>query len=345
MFYQRNCLSNFQSKFSIWYLRTGYFFLLVLMSNFVYGYEDIPTQNKGEQAMIDALRAAIISNKDFTGKQHQIVLGAGMSGCRAFSQPASKDKLHVLMTWQWLDAMKDLAKGTVVIIPEHAIDDDFKQIEAKVNTITIQGVLHTTTHDAIKNEQTDTINKKTDLIVMLAGDTEHQDGTWAFYTPAMAKAFVEGLPKNKNILFLNGPRTGKYLKSGDIDQKAHREGTDAVTLSVQGIFEGKPWTIVDFKFGAPSLWRPSLKFCLDNPSTTLLLPGESISMISEALALGIRPAIYKHQAMTEATIRYVDKLIEQNSATLYPNLPDQKQVSIPESQVDVVAKQLLNILS
>ncbi len=309
------------------------------------GLADIPAGNVGEQAMMRTLRYAIDMNEDL--RSYNIVLGAGMAGCQAFKKPARKGTLHVLITWQFLDVMKNLAKGTVVIMPEHAIDDNINAIKDNIHLITIHGVLHSRTQKSIQKANSALIDEKTRLIVMLAGDTEHQDGKWQRYTTAMVSGLIASLPQDRSILFLSGPRTGKYQEVGDrvmIDEMAHRSGTDVITRYVMEQSVNKPWKVVDFKFDRVSLWSAALKFCLDHPQTVLILPGESTSMISESLSLGIRPAIYQHPAMAALSKKYIDSLVKHHQATEYPILPaagETRQQPLELQEKKVVAALLL----
>lgn len=325
------------------------FFLLLGLCVHLISHADVETTYAGEQGMIKAMRAAIDKSTDLKG--HVINLGAGVSGAKAFQTPAADSTTNVLMTWQWLDDMSSLAEGTVVVMPKHAIDDNFKPITKKVRLIEIEGVLHTKTRASIENEKTDGIKKETQLIVMLPGDTQQSDGSWKMYTPEMAQAFLKDLPADQKILFLNGPRTGKYKIVTDKDTgtlaedaTAHRTTTDAVT---QFILDQKNphWEVVDFKYGSLSLWGPALKFLLENPGTSLVLPGESTSMISEALGLGIHPSILKHPVMTGTSVEYVDDLINQGKATLYPTFPEEgKRLGDPvEPQENVVIRELTKL--
>lgn len=278
---------------------------------------DIQSENTGEQAMIKALRTAI--NHDQILKEKPIIIGAGQSGTQAFTAAPKQEKIHILLTWQWLDSMKNLANGTYIVMPQHAIDENLKAMQSNVNLIEIQGVFHTRTLDNIKGEKADSIDQSTHIILMLGGDTEQQDGTWKRFTKEMAEVVVNALPQDKNILILNGPRTGKHQDSDTItlDATAHKTTPDHVTAHVQTISHNK-WNIQDFQYGKSSLWGPALKFCLDHPKTALIIPGESTSMISECLTLGIRPIIYKHEAMTATSKKYVDLLVAQGKASFYP---------------------------
>ncbi|HLB33129.1 MAG: hypothetical protein A3F67_04875 [Verrucomicrobia bacterium RIFCSPHIGHO2_12_FULL_41_10] len=309
------------------------FLLIIFLGSTCFA--DILSSNTGEQAMINSLRSAINANAHL--KSQKIVIGAGRSGCEAFKRVAQSKNTNVLLTWQWLEEIKDLPKETIVIMPECAVDGH----ENKNILITIDGVLHTRNLKNVQDENSKLIDNQTEIIVMLAGDTEDKESHWVLYTPEMVSSLIRNLPSNKKILFLNGPRTGKYKGIHGmmiVDKMAHRTKIDDLTQFVMNNSFNEDWKIVDFKIGKESLWGAALKFCLENPRTIMILPGESTSMISEALGLGIRPSIYKHPAMTEASRKYVDNLVCQGKATLYPQLPQenathQKAISPQENKI------------
>lgn len=281
---------------------------------------DVPTPNKGESDMIATLRNAIIKHHDLKAFQEMIVIGAGASGGEAF-QELTPNKIKILLTWQWLDCFDKIATDTIVVLPEHSLNQDFARIQqAGVSLITIEGVLHTTTIARAMEASTEEIPTSTQLIVMLAGDTQQQSGEWSHYTKEMLLDFLKDLPQNLHKLVLNGPRTGKYLPdSNQVDKDAHTlNGTDHITSLLMSM-KLPQCQIVDFKYGTTSLWIPALKFCIQHPGVPLIVPGESTSMISEVLTLGIKPVIYFHSAMTETSKRYVEKLISEERALRYPN--------------------------
>lgn len=49
--------------------------------------------------------------------------------------------------------MKDLAKDTIVVMPERAVDKSFDSIKDKVKLITIKGVLHTRNLESVQKNQ------------------------------------------------------------------------------------------------------------------------------------------------------------------------------------------------
>jgi len=299
------------------------FWDIIILSFFTYAlsFADILSPNTGEQAIIKDLRQTINNHPSLKSKN--IIIGAGVSGTKIFQQIIPPNTYHVLLTWQWLEDMKDLAAGTIVVMPEHAVDKNFDTIKDKVRLVTIKGVLHTRDLKSIQEEVTTGIDPHTQLIVMLAGDTQQSDGSWLIYDETMVAEFLSQLPTRKKILILNGPRTGKHKLGNSeaiLDQTAHHTTIDYITQVVIDASKSTSWTIVDFKFGTSSLWGPALKFCLDHPQVGLIIPGESTSMISEALSLGIKPIIHTHEAMTAVSKRYIESLARENKISLYPAL-------------------------
>ncbi len=253
----------------------------------------------------------------------------------------------MLLTWQWLDGLGKIAKDTIVVAPEHAIDARFDALIGKgVRLITISGVLHNKEAKALEAEPIDMIDASIRYIVMLAGDAQQEDGTWVSYNSKMLAEFLKDLPADEKILILNGPRTGKHLENTTtVDVEAHKTKTDYITRIVQD--KGIPgWKIADFKYGAKSLWDAALKFCMVNPKVGLVLPGESTSMISEALGLGIRPIVYGHGAMTPTSGRYIDLLRKQEKIFDYPKglkMDNYAQEPV-KNQIDIIVKALVDFI-
>lgn len=281
--------------------------------------DDIPAQNAGEQAMIAGLRAAINNEAAISKSPYKIIIGAGISGAEAFRVQPNLNELHVLLTWQWLDNFHNLADNTIVVVPYHALDERFEILKAKgIKLIVISGVLHQKTISKIKNEPVDKINPYTNYIVMLAGDTQQENGEWIKYNRKMLQDLLKLLPQEQNILILNGPRTGKFLENtNETHVNAHKTETDYITLAVQEE-NVETWKVIDFKYGQKSLWDTALHFCMLKLKVGLILPGESTSMISEALSLGILPIIYTHDAMTPASYKYIDQLAKEGKILKYP---------------------------
>ena len=234
----------------------------------------------------------------------------------------------MLLVWQWLDGLQGITKDTWVVVPEHALDDRFKGL----NILPIEGVLHNKKKQDFDDVDTSTIPDGTQMIVMLAGDTQQEDVSWKLYTTDALVEFVKLLPVEQKILFLNGPRTGKFLPFvGDKleeDKLAHRDGTDHITKALEQFkCDNENWQVRDFKYGQKSLWPSAIKYCMEHPETILVMAAESTSMISELLSLGIKPVLYQHDAMTETSKCYVKILVRNDQATQFSELAASNQLS------------------
>lgn len=159
------------------------------------------------------------------------------------------------------------------------------------------------------------------LAVILAGDTEHLNGSIVPYqaeevhnlTPLVTH--LRGT-KESHILVVNGPRTGAY----DPENGTHKiSSLDPVTqafnrdLEAAGLQEGKDFTLFNFQFGTPSLYKATLGLMLGQEGQ-VLVPGESNSYIEDILSLslekGDKAFVYLHSAMNpmnHANVLYVHK--------------------------------------
>lgn len=290
----------------------------------------LPTPNKGEQEMLSSLED-LLPDVD-------VILAAGTAGCEALKKAPPEGSRNVLLTWQWLDAMKDLAPGTVVVIPTHAIDARIQGLaKAKpLILIPIQGVLHGKTLDKVRKAE-DLVKSlalptRPKMIVMLGGHAQQEDGSWKAYTPEAAdQDLFAHLPKGKVILFLGGPRTDRGVPAD----------ADSITKRL-GQHKNKNWILKDSQ--GPT-WDAVLRYCLENKDVILVLPSESTSMISAALSLGIVPRIAHNPAMTATSARYVDQLVRAKQAVLFSPEADKEPLRatpIPP-QGNVVAAELLKL--
>lgn len=309
---------------------------------------DVPTPNVGEQAMVARLRRAVDRDPALRRCPARVVIGAGARGAEAFRRPGQSGVVRVLLTWQWLDALAQLAPGTVVVVPEHALDARFDALTRRgVRLLPIVGVLHAKTREALRRQSTAGIDPATRDIVVLAGDVQQEDGSWRMYDRTMLAELLDALPRNRRLLILGAPRTGMHAprtpapEPGAPGSGAPGSGADAIAAAVRarGVAD---WTVVGFRSGAPNLWDAALAFCTRHPGVGLILPGESTSMISEALSLGIRPMVYHHAAMTAASRRFVEAARRQGRVLdLGAGLDrrDHTQTPTPD-QVDIVVRAL-----
>lgn len=269
----------------------------------------------------------------------------------------TKNVKFLLCVHQWFDAMKELHDVTVAM-PKHAINDDIK-IWAKTQNIQIiptQGVLHRMSKKAINSEDTSMIQLKDAKVgIVLGGDAEMPNGKdWKLFSEENAHKFGlqvgEFLKKTGyKVLITNGPRTGAFKDANNRDPNAHKNGRlDKIsevflkTLADAGFIQGEHFEFFDFQFGKPSALKAIMAVVSKNKGF-LIVPGESISSISEATAI-MPTVVYKVDSMNEVHQAYLDDLANSKVAFVWPDVPGELQADnyvAPESQAVTVVKVLL----
>ncbi len=254
-----------------------------------------------------------------------IVIGAGEGGIDGIVDlPTNPNLIICLTSHMFLKRYKDpklLEKVQLIALPTHTPPHIKQQLETKL--IETMGVAH--------NHQPQDPDKvyekwgrqalpscKAYLGVMLGGDAPAPgpEESIKFFTPQDAMKLADYVAQNTKdacILVLNGPRTGKY----DLNQKeiptVHRNGnSDPITklfdqqLAMHGI---KNIKVFDFQHNTPKNREWILPYnsfelvvgALRATNGIILIPGDSTSMISEAidmLPLG-KVIVYETHAMNE----------------------------------------------
>ncbi len=189
----------------------------------------------------------------------------------------------------------------------------------------------------------------------MGGDAEMSNGKdWQLFSienaRKLAKEIAAFIKKTGyKILITNGPRTGSFINLTIKDSSAHRGGElDKVSsafldeLHHAGLQKGQHFEFFDFQFGQPSALKAIMAVVLKNKGF-MVVPGESTSSISEIMAV-IPAVIYENDALNPMHKVFVDKVIQNNMAILWPNLPDQNLMEAyvpPHSQAISVIKKLL----
>lgn len=164
---------------------------------------------------------------------------------------------------------------------------------------------------AYQQHQEKFLKEKEYVVVILGGDAESVDGSILLYTINEASKLADYVSEQfpgKHIIVLNGPRTGKHdVKTLKVVKERHRGNSplDPVTATFAKTLKSQPGfadsvTVYDFRFGEESMYRPVLGFITEGQGT-ILVPGESNSMIADIVALNLqdKALIYNHSAMNE----------------------------------------------
>jgi len=226
------------------------------------------------------------------------------------------------------ESYDDLNRIDHIVVPDHAITSEIEKkfnINKLVKTI---GVAHTKTTELITKSYHE---KKTKIsnefskfaFVILSGDAPDIDQILRFFSKEEAKAlalyFVRELNEKNidGIIVTNGPRTGKHnpVTGEIINTHKTTDSMDEVssefinTINESGYAENI--VFYDFKFDAEKWYDALLGLTYENENSTVYVPGESTSMISEALTLfnADRIRLYETNSMNSIHHRHLHNSI------------------------------------
>lgn len=281
---------------------------------------------------VDARNVLDIIREEKSHNRSIILLTAGNNGIDDVVRisKTEKDVYIVHMAHQIFDSYDLLLKpkkgaegADLVVLPRHVIESDIHQkfIKSETQLLPTPGVCHNVTLESLNSNYRDNKDVLPEypkyLVVMLAGDAQRSDGSWAYYTKDEAAKLAKHLKKmaeknNQYILLFNGPRTGMHnTETGEIIMDVHMNNNiDAISQEFLSHFnESDRIKFFNFQFDAPSrMYYAALAATVKRPGSDVYIPGESVSMISEAVDIHeIREHlyIYIHDGMQSSHLRYV----------------------------------------
>ncbi len=302
-----------------------------------------------------------------------ILVGAGEGGIDAIeSLPSHPGIITCLTSHMLLERYKDpvlLEKLTFVALPTHVSLKDKKLLGSKL--IETVGVSHNRTPENTEKTYSDWGKElpvcSSYVGVILGGDaplsppakglkrfTKDDALNLANYVVPLAKE------KDACVILLNGPRTGKYDANQEEVLTVHRQGySDPITeLFVHTLKEaGTQVTLFDFQHKTPENRKflpPYNAFelvigALKTKEGLLLVPGESTSMISEAIDTlpSEKVLVYTNAAMNEAHEAHVNSELEAGRVAILENYrhiknPQRSSDTPPPSAARVIAQRLLD---
>lgn len=278
---------------------------------------------------------------------NSIVILAGLCGLNllsAHSNQIDENSMIVCLTHQWYEEIESLIKHTqnhygldIIAIPSHALHQGIRNLfsDSYTTLVITNGVCHNVSSKDIIREYNlfkdlfpfDDNNKL--IAIVLPGDSLNPDNTWLFFTAEEAERIANHMVsylnspenQNSNLIVTNGPRTGKHNPAtGEENFDAHRNGSlDSVTARFMGIIGNSVRNLLfDFQYGVKGQFMATLGALQKSSRSELYLPGESTSMISEAVDTlsgdnGDRSiTIIMHSAMNESHSTFVQALQEKN---------------------------------
>jgi hypothetical protein len=289
----------------------------------------------------------MVKNNIIRSKNKSIILSCASYGVDAISYlkadpKVASNSIAVHLSHQILNSdsvthtslvqKNDYSGADLIILPSHILDNiSIKQLTSdKTMLLQTIGISHNTylsdIEKAYEKDKNLLPNSNKYIGVILAGDAPDSTEKIYYYTPLEAAKFamfVSKLAKNENytILVSNELRTEKHDFNTGKEMDVHNDSNiDLVTQKFIEVLEaGKVnYKLFDFQKGQPSYKELIFAAILKHPGSKILVPGESTSMISEALDLLPKGSIiiYKNSAMNEAHNRYAESEFENGRANI-----------------------------
>lgn len=278
-----------------------------------------------------------------------IIIASGLKGINSLIK--FKDRLQsfpVFSIWsghQYFHTLKNyLKKINTIILPKSVFKSEpsiNKDIKKNRNTFLFTTTLPTNLsqkellEEFLKNKES-IPKKKSYTLVMLGGDSIQKNGQIQYFTKKQAKNLTRNIIKLQKkeptfLLITNGPRTGKFnqetgrktnshsvnktLGTCEIDRISH---TFLFELEKNGLKKTINFSFYNFCFGEKSFYKALLGSLISNSKesnskNTLILPGESTSMISEASSIfsklkRIKILSYETSAMNSEHKIFIDEI-------------------------------------
>jgi len=301
--------------------------------------------------------------------QKVVIVGIGEGGVKGVQDLSPQKNLIIALTSHML--LKDYEnsdlqnKVNYIALPAHVSLLEKKRIGNKL--IETTGVSHN--RQSLDVDKTYADYKKelpesdTYFAVVLGGDapspTKEIKHFTTFDADKLAQYVIAEVKKtNRQVLVLNGPRTGKYDENGQEIPTSHKNGSyDFVTAhfvkTLESGLDKKNIKVLDFQFKdkPPFNTFDLVLGALKEKEGTILVPGESTSMISEAvdnLPQG-KVLIYENGAMNNVHTAHVNSELRAGRASV---LKDYQTIQTPEiatttktpSAAQVIAKRLVQDL-
>lgn len=311
-------------------------------------------------------------------KEIIIVVASGEGGIDGIKDITTHPNLIICLTsHMFLERYNDpniLAKVNYIALPVHAAEPYRKLLGAKL--IETTGVAHNRQPDQADKVYKEWGTAELDyppsfLVAVLGGDapTPPPSKDIKLFTKDDAAKLADYVAKNAKdatIIVLNGPRTGKHDKNKQEVKTVHRNGySDPITtyfveiLQSKGIKDHKI-KVFDFQHNTPENKDHVLPFnafdlaigaLRDSTRGMILVPGESTSMISEAVdSLPPRKVlVYKDSPMNEIHEAHVNSelcagrvSVLEDYQTLVAPSPEACTTTSKFSAASIIAQKLLD---
>jgi hypothetical protein len=280
-----------------------------------------------------------------TSQEKSILIAAGTYGIEAIkllksNKDISDKVLAIHVFHQMIDSKENgqfavLKTGNqdgadIIALPSHVLNENLlKRFESsKTKLIQTIGVAHKTTKEDIKKSYDEHKNILPEsskyLGIILPGDAPDSAGRIKYFTTEDATKLVGNIFKKFPDYFLlisNGPRTGKHdTKTGEISRNHIDNIMDPVTKQFITILDQNKikYKLFDFQRGTSSYKNLIFGTISHSKDNIMLIPGESTSLISEAVDLipSDQVVIYSNVAMNDNHKKHIMSEFEAGRASI-----------------------------
>jgi len=278
-----------------------------------------------EKEFLSAVQKALENKKEKT-----VVLAVGEKTVSPFANLLPIEGATTVHLCHMVTANHSALLGKVdfIALPTHSVREFENALaDSKTQLIKTVGVSHNRQIKEIERTYHANNNKiplsNFYLGVILAGDAPTPDNKVQLFTEANARElarYIASILKDQHLLIINGPRTGKYDPQTLTERKeAHRDGkNDFITqafldeLKKSKISE-KQISLFNFQFGVSTPQDMDLLLgTIRATNSTILVPGESTSSISECIDVLPRGSVvvYHNTAMNKVHTAHVETELE-----------------------------------
>ncbi|MGV2432706.1 MAG UNVERIFIED_CONTAM: hypothetical protein LVQ98_05200 [Rickettsiaceae bacterium] len=164
------------------------------------------------------------------------------------------------------------------------------------------------------------------LSIILPGDAPDSRGKMLYFTPKDAEKLAKHIAKIAKksgfvVLVTNGPRTGKHDPETGKELVVHQNNIlDATSAKFIDILENNKvlYKLFDFQKGQPSNKELIYGAVIYNKDSKIFVPGESTSMVSEAVDImpSYAVTIYHNAAMNDNHYKHVKAELRSGRASV-----------------------------
>jgi hypothetical protein len=223
--------------------------------------------------------------------------------------------------------------ANLIILPKHGIN---KQLTTKIQNsetqlLTLDNVCFTSAHSSSTFNNSEIINAKY-LGVVIGGDAELPNGDWLYFTKNdandLAKFVINEFNTNhySKLIITNSLRTGMFNHATHELINPHTQDTvdsisKAFVSKISKSLNTEQYSFYNYYRNCTSMLKPMLETIRSTqPSSKILVPGESPTIITQAIsAIGNNVIVYHNSAMNKSHEKFVKIMFKKGLVSILGN--------------------------